>query len=150
MEGFDTYINAPTGRLDLLGHGVSLSTGNSLQVESKFTHDGTGQSKSITRRIRNAAMTGSLRWTVGHVDCVEAGTNIFDYLGHVEELCGQKVTIIFNGVSYKDMLITDTGVSLTIDAVDIISAASLSLSFTESYTPKSKTPYTATTPVNTL
>ena len=143
MNGIDSFITYDGGRLDFLGGQCSLSTGDSLEVKSIYSHDGTGHSQSITRRVRNTALTGSIRWVVDHQDCLEAGVSTFGYVAAVEGLCGKLVTLTFNGQVYSDLLITDAGISIYADSVDIIASASLSLAFTEGYKPKGKTPYTA-------
>lgn len=150
MQGFDTYITAPSGRIDFIGEGVSLSTGHSLEVKSEYGHDGTGQSQSLTRRVRNLPMTGTVRWTTAHTACMEASTSLFDYIATIEELCGATINIMFNGIPYNNMLVTDAGISLNVDTVDIIQSASLSLTFTEAETKKGKTPYTAKTKVTAI
>lgn len=147
---FDTYIQTPLKRFDFVGRLLQMSTGDSLEVEAKYTHDGTGQSQSIVRRKRNTAMTGSLRWGVSHQDCVGASVSIFDYIAEAEDLCGQLTTIYFNGIAYNNMLITDIGVSLDIDSVDIIGDAQLSISFESGYVKKSATPAEKVVEVGTL
>lgn len=147
---FETYIQTSLKRVDFVGRLLQMSTGDSLEVKNQFTHDGTGQSQSITRRVRNTALTGSLRWSVSHQDCVDKGISIFDYTSEIEELCGQLVTIYFNGIAYPSMLITDVGVSINVDTIDIIGDAQLSISFESGYVKKSATPAEKVVDVGTL
>lgn len=139
---WESYIITPSGRLEIIGTGVTFSTNDSLEVATRFSHDGTGHSHSITRRVRNTALGASLRWATNHQACVDANVNMFDYLADIENLCGRLITVVFNGTEYKNMLVTNVGCNLSIDTVDIYEGAEVTLSLEEGYIKKKADPYT--------
>ena len=140
----DTYITEILSdnrerRVEILGRSVTFSTGDSLEVKSTYSHDGTGQSQALTRRVRNTALTSTLRWETDHLRTGDV--SLFDYIAEIEGLCGKSVTLTFNGRTYPRSIVRNVGVSCTVDAVDIFSSVSLSLELVEGHVEK-KTPAT--------
>lgn len=139
MQPFESYIiytivvdkKEVQRRFDFIGKSLTFSTGDSLEVKQGYSHDGTNQSQSITRRVRNTALGGSLRWVCSHEDCMSEGVFIMDYIAQAEELCGKEAVLTFNGVEYPKFIVRTVGVSANVDAVNIYSDVSLSLEVTE-------------------
>lgn len=137
-----TYIDEITKngkiRVEILGRDVTFSTGDSLEVKTTYTHDGTDRSQALTRRVRNTALGASLRWQTGHYYT----TNLFDYIAEIEDLCGKQIVLTFNGREYPKFIVQNVGVTANCDAVDIFSDVSLSLDLVEGHIHK-ETPFVA-------
>lgn len=131
-----------TKRFEITGRNVTYSTGDSLEVRQTFATDSTKHSQALTRRVRNTALTATLRWETDHTFFTNGGMSLFDYVADVESLCGSIIVLTFNGQEQPKFLVKNVGVSATVDTVDIYRTVSLSLELVEGHTPK-KTVYTA-------
>ena len=131
----DTFITEilkdGSRRIDILGRSITYSTGDSLEVKSRYSHDGTGQSQALTRRVRNTALTATIRWETNHLSTGDI--SLFDYIAEIEGLCGRQIELTFNGRTYPKFIVRNVGVSCTTDAVDIFSSVALSMELVEGY-----------------
>lgn len=142
----ETYLDQQlekngTKRFEITGRNVTYSTGDSLEMKSTYATDSTKHSQALHRRVRNTALTATLRWEVDHTFFKAGDGSLFDYVANIESLCGSIIVLTFNGKEQPKFLVKNVGVSATIDAVDIFHTVSLSMELVEGHTPK-KTVYT--------
>ena len=135
--------NNATKRLDVTGRNITYSTGDSLEVRQTFATDSTKHSQALTRRVRNTALTATLRWEVDHTFFTNGGMSLFDYMADIESLCGAVIVLTFNGQEQPRFLVKNVGVSATVDAIDIYRNVSLSLELVEGHVEKKTVYYTA-------
>lgn len=128
-------------RFMIVGENVTLSTGDSLDISSTYSTDGSKHSQAITRRVRNTALGASLKWTVSHRDLLEENGDLFNYVAEAEGLCGRIVQLTFDGQVFPKFIVKSVGFSATVDALDIYSQVSISVELNEGRV-KKKTVFT--------
>lgn len=128
-------------RFMIIGENVTLSTGDSLDISSTYSTDGSKHSQAITRRVRNTALGASLKWTVSHRDLLEENGDLFNYIAEAEGLCGRIVQLTFDGQVFPKFIVKSVGFSATVDALDIYSQVSISVELNEGRV-KKKTVFT--------
>ena len=133
-------------RFMVVGENITLSTGDSLEVKSTYSTDGSNHSQAITRRVRNTALGASLKWTVTHRDLLEENWDLFNYIAEAEGLCGRVVRLTFDGQTFPPFIVKSVGFSATVDALDIYSQVSIAIELNEGHVRKK----TVFTEVNTF
>ena len=128
-------------RFMIVGENVTLSTGDSLDISSTYSTDGSKHSQAITRRVRNTALGASLKWTVTHRDLLEENGDLFNYVAEAEGLCGRIVQLTFDGQVFPKFIVKSVGFSATVDTLDIYSQVSISVELNEGRV-KKKTVFT--------
>lgn len=128
-------------RFMIVGENVTLSTGDSLDISSTYSTDGSKHSQAITRRVRNTALGASLKWTVSHRDLLEENGDLFNYVAEAEGLCGRIVQLTFDGQVFPKFIVKSVGFSATVDALDTYSQVSISVELNEGRV-KKKTVFT--------
>ena len=128
-------------RFMIVGENVTLSTGDSLDISSTYSTDGSKHSQAITRRVRNTALGASLKWTVTHRDLLEENGDLFNYVAEAEGLCGRIVQLTFDGQVFPKFIVKSVGFSATVDALNIYSQVSISVELNEGRV-KKKTVFT--------
>ena len=115
-------------RVEIIGGGVQYNSGRSLRVESKYTHDCTNSSQSITRRRGVQPPTASLSWVVNEAQTVNAGIALDDYLGQIESLVGREIRLLFGNSVYTKLIVTSCQIAAPVDSVTVFGNVSIALS----------------------
>ena len=145
MNKFTTKI-LYDGR-DLKLYNAVLNLNDSLELESRFSHDATSTSQSLVSRKRNTALAGSLRLSAEAEDIAEEeGISIFEYIQRVQELVGGLFTLVWYGKRYENLLCKSVQVTPKTDAGSVFSDVDMNIQFVEGFTVKKS----AQTLVNTL
>ena len=122
---------------DLKLYNAVLNLNDSLELESRFSHDATSTSQSLVSRKRNTALAGSLRLSADAEDIAEEeGISIFEYIQRVQELVGGLFTLVWYGKPYENMLCKSVQVTPKADAVSTFSDVEMNIQFVQGYTVK--------------
>lgn len=139
----ESYIEHSGGvRIPLLGVGITYSTGDSLELSQRYSHDATDTSQSITRRVRNTALTATLSLALTPYTTAQEDILITDYIAWLEDLCGKRVSLVFNGVPQPEFVVQSVSISCEADSITVFGSVSISISLTEGRVAH-KTLYTA-------
>ena len=130
------FIRAKGEQLPLIG-GITLSTGDGLEVSQRYGYDYSKTPQSLTYRRRNTALTASLQLAFNNKQCLDAKYGMMDYISELEEVCGERVTLVWNGVTFGDFVITQLQISSQVDPMVIFPQVSVSISLTEGWVRKS-------------
>lgn len=126
------FIRAKGEQLPLIG-GVTLSTGDGLELSQRYGYDYSKTPQSLTYRRRNTALTASLQLAFNNSQCLDAKYGMMDYISELEEVCGERVTLVWNGVTFGDFVITQVQFSSQVDPMVIYPQMSVSVALTEGW-----------------
>lgn len=135
----DTYLLYNGRKINI--YNATFSTGDSLELSQRFSHDSSSKSQSITWRRRNTALNASLRISVTASELAEDSISITNYISTIQELCGRVVSLFWYGREYRQMIVKSVQITPEIDAISIFHSVAIALNLTEGYVPK-KTPLT--------
>ena len=121
---------------------ATLSTGDSLELKSRYTHDGTRTSQGITRRVRNTGLGATLRISVAPAQLRKDGLDVYEYVDTLQALVGKRVTLTWYGLELPTFVLKSAQFSLECDGCSGVSGLSVSLTLQEGYVAK-KTVFTA-------
>lgn len=141
----NTYILQVNKKINI--YNSTLSTGDSLEVDSRFSHDASKTSQTITRRRRNTALEATLRISASNAEIVSDGMTIFDYISLISSLCKTRISIYWYGREYAGMIVKSVQVTPEIDNTSVFSGVQIALSLIEGYVAK-KTVFTAVKALN--
>lgn len=137
----DTYIQTENG-IKFPIPNATLSTGDSLDVSSRYSHDATKTSQSITWRRRNTALGASLRFSATASELASEGYEICDYIASISALCRFPISLFWYGREYRNFIVKSVQITPEIDAITTFSSVQIGLELGEGYVAK-KTKYTA-------
>lgn len=118
--------------IDIIGEST-LSTGDSLDVSSRYTYDYSRRPVSIVHRRRNTALTATLQMAFNGVSCVSAGVDMMQHISALDQLCGRRIRLLWSGLPIYTFVVKSVQISGSIDCNDIFQAAQVSLSLTEGF-----------------
>lgn len=130
------FIRKDDEILPIIG-GVTLSTGDGLELSQRYGYDYSKTPQSLTYRRRNTALTASLQLAFNNKQCLEAKYGMMDYISELEEVCGERVTLVWNGVTFGDFVITQVQFSSQVDPMVIYPQMSVSVALTEGWVRRS-------------
>lgn len=130
------FIRKDDEILPIIG-GVTLSTGDGLEVSQRYGYDYSKTPQSLTYRRRNTALTASLQLAFNNKQCLDAKYGMMDYISELEEVCGERVTLVWNGVTFGDFVITQLQISSQVDPMVIFPQVSVSIALTEGWVRRS-------------
>lgn len=142
---YEAKIITSSGEDLKLYNGV-LSTNDSLELSTRFAHDGSKKSQTVTRRRRNTALAGTVRVAVTSSAIVADGNTLARYMAKMQDTVGTLVTLVWYGKEYKNILVKSVQATPTIDAIDTFSDVQMAISWVEGYTRKK----TASTKVSAM
>ena len=126
------FIRKDDEILPIIG-GVTLSTGDGLELSQRYGYDYSKTPQSLTYRRRNTALTASLQLAFNNKQCLEAKYGMMDYISELEEVCGERVRLVWNGVTFGDFVITQVQFSSQVDPMVIYPQMSVSVALTEGW-----------------
>lgn len=126
------FIRKDDEILPIIG-GVTLSTGDGLEVSQRYSYDYSKTPQSLTYRRRNTALTASLQLAFNNKQCLDAKYGMMDYISELEEVCGERVTLVWNGVTFGDFVITQIQFSSQVDPMAIYPQMAVSIALTEGW-----------------
>ena len=138
---YEAKIITSSGEDLKLYNGV-LSTNDSLELSTRFAHDGSKKSQTVTRRRRNTALAGTVRVAVTSSSLVADGNTLARYMAKMQDTVGTLVTLVWYGKEYKNILVKSVQATPAIDAIDTFSDVQMAISWVEGATVK-KTAATA-------
>lgn len=111
----------------------SYSTGDGLELSTRYGYDYSKAPQTLTHRKRNTALTATVQAVVTPSLCAENDVFMMDYVSRIENLSGKKVDFYWNGENIGSFVIQSVQFSCSADAVNVFSQISVSLSMTEGY-----------------
>ena len=130
------FIRAKGEQLPLIG-GITLSTGDGLEVSQRYSYDYSKKPQSLTYRRRNTALTASLQLAFTNSQCLDAEFGMMEYIAELEEVCGERVTLVWNGETFGDFIITQIQFSSQVDPMAIYPQMAVSIALTEEWVRRS-------------
>ena len=118
--------------LPLIGP-VSYSTGDGLELSSRYGYDYSKKPQSLTHRKRNTALTLTAQIAFNPVLCIKNNVMMMDYISDLEHLCGQKIDLFWNKRNVGSFVVQSVQFSGSVDHISIISQMAVSLSMTEGF-----------------
>lgn len=118
--------------IPILG-GNTYSTGDGLELSQRYGYDASKRPQSLTHRKRNTALTATIQAGFTPKLCIDAGYQLFDYISELEDVCGKKVDIYWNGRFKGAFVILGVEFSASVDIYSIFPEMSVSLSMTEGF-----------------
>ena len=112
---------------------VSFSTGDGLDLSSRYGYDYSKKPQSLIYRKRNTALTATVQMAFTPSFIIEKDKKPFDYIADLEESCGKKVDFYWNGQPVGSFVIQSIQFALTTDVYAGFSQCSVSISMTEAY-----------------
>lgn len=131
----NTFIKTGNGE-EIKIYNATLSTGDSLEIDSRFSHDASKTSQTITRRRRNTALEATLRISVSFSELASDGVSIFDYIADVAALCKTRISLYWYGREYSGLLVKSVQITPEMDAVTVFSGVQIALSLVEGFVAK--------------
>lgn len=125
---------------------VSYSTGDGLELTSRYGYDYSKRPQSLTFRRRNTALTLTAQIAFNPVLCAENNLVMNDYISDLEHLCGEKVDLFWNKRNVGSFVVQSVQFSGSVDHISLISQMAVSLSMIEGFVKREN----LTTIVNTL
>lgn len=135
----DSYILYSNRKIPI--YNATFSTGDSLDLSQRFSHDASSRSQSITHRRRNTALTASLRIAVTASELSSDNQSITDYIMTIQDLCGRRIDLYWYGRGFTGLIVKSTQITPEIDAAQLFYSVNIGINLTEGYIPK-KTPRT--------
>lgn len=132
LEKLNGGRNAEKQVIELIG-AVSFSTGDGLELTSRYGYDASRLPQSLTRRKRNTALTATANLVFSPTLCASKGVSIMDYISTLEGIVGAKITLYWQGREKGGFVVRSAQFSTGIDPYTIFSEVSVGLSFTEGY-----------------
>lgn len=118
--------------LPLIG-AVSYSTGDGLELTSRYGYDYSKKPQSLTYRKRNTALTLTAQIAFNPVLCTENNVSMTDYIADLEHLCGQKVDLYWNKRKVGSFVVQSVQFSGSVDHIQLLSQMAVSLSMVEGF-----------------
>lgn len=112
---------------------VSFSTGDGLETSQRYGYDSSKKPQTLCYRRRNTALTATLQLAFTPTMCAERDVMMMDYIADLEQLCGNKSELYWNGVLQGSFVIQSVQFSGVCDNVQIFPQISVSIAMTEGY-----------------
>lgn len=121
---------------------TTYSTGDGLELTSRYGYDASRLPQSLTKRKRNTALTATMNINFTPALCIQSGVEIPQYISTLEGLVGDRVTLYWQGRERGDFIIKSVQFSTAIDTYSIFSEVSVSINLQEGWVANPQ-PYTA-------
>lgn len=128
----NSYIVIDSAVIPLIGANT-YSTGDGLELSQRYGYDASKRPQSLTHRKRNTALTATIQIGFTPKLCIDAGYQLFDYISSLEDVCGKKADIYWNGRFKGSFVISGVEFSASVDIYSIFPEMSVSLSMTEGF-----------------
>ena len=125
-------VNAKNERIRL--YTASLSTGDALEVDQRYSHDYTKTSQTIIRRRRNTALGGTIRLGATTAELAENNVSIADYIRKFQSLVGKLFTLVWYDREIPKLLCKSVQISPDVDCIETFSGVQISITFVEGFT----------------
>lgn len=111
----------------------TLSTGDGLELSQRYGYDASKKPQSLVFRKRNTALTATIQIAFNPLLCNENGYTILEYISELEDLCGKKVDVVWNGKERGSFIIQSVDFSANVDTYSIFPEMAVSIALTEGY-----------------
>ena len=118
--------------LPLIGANT-LSTGDGLELSQRYGYDASKKPQSLVFRKRNTALTATIQIAFNPLLCNEENYTIFEYISALEDVCGKKVDLFWNGKQRGAFVIQSVDFSANVDTYSIFPEMAVSIALTEGY-----------------
>lgn len=130
----ENYLVLPDSKILPLIGAVTYSTGDGLDVSSRYGYDYSNAPQSLVYRKRNTALTASVQLSFNNRMCVDAGLmNILEYIDDIQDSVGRLVKLYWNGRNTGSFILLSAQFSATVDHLQIFPDMAVSMSFTEGF-----------------